>query len=279
MLWLPPMQEIKFVTVNDMYEFVQTNETPLLSNYSADFWTEYVQNYARYDKLFNRYYKNFYYFNQDVNLSPEEVQPDFTEDVYNLLMMNSKRYSELYRVHVVNDANYSIIDNYDVTETKEGENAKTITDTFGSKTDSSTSSKDITDVFGQRIISEENTIGSQENSAVDKVAPYDSETFSNESRAETNLGERQDESTKTHNTFTDTHGTETESSTTYGTHSDTHEHEGSDSYTITKKGNIGVQTQSEVMDKHVRFWNGYNFYRIIFEDICKDLLLIERGYL
>lgn len=274
-----PMQKIEFVTVKQMYDFSRLNQTPLLSNYNAEFWSEYLTNYARYDRVFNRLYKNFYYFNQDANLTADEVQPEFTEDVYGLLLMNHKKYSELYRVHVVDDDTYSIIDNYDVTETKEGENAKTITDSFGQKIENIEGSKDLTDLYGQRITSGQNITGNQSNSAVDRVAPYNSENFSNENRNETTLGQRTDTSSTTQNTVTDTHNTDTETTTTYNAHEDTHEHEGSDSYELHRKGNIGVQTQSEVMQKHVNFWKGYSFYKIIFDDICKELLLIERGYI
>lgn len=244
-MWIPPMQKIEFVTVNQMYQLTQVNEIPLLSDYTAEFWSEYLQNYVRYDRLFNRLYKNFYYFNQGVNLQPSEVQPDFTEDVYGLLLMNHKRYSELYRIHVVNDENYSIIDNYDITETKTGEH-----------------SKEITDNFGQRITNGNATTGQQTNGMVEKVAPYDSEQFSNENSAEQTLGSRTDTSQSTVSAI-----------------EDTHEHTGSDSYNLRRKGNIGVQTQSEVMKKHEQFWNRYNFYKIIFDDICSELLLIDNGYI
>ena len=256
-----PMQKIEFVTVKQMYDFAQQNETPLLSDYTAEFWNEYLTNYSRYDRIFNRLYKGFYYFNQDANLTADVVQPEFTEDVYGLLLMNHKKYSELYRVHVVDDDTYSIIDNYDVLETKEGEHAKVITDSHG---------RILTDVYGQRVSSGENITGAQSNNSTEKVAPYNSENFSNENRNDISLGQRTDTSSNTVNTATDTHTTSGE---------DTHEHEGSDSYELRRKGNIGVQTQSEVMKKHVDFWKGFNFYKIIFDDICRELLLIEKGYI
>ena len=90
-----PMQKIEFVTVKQMYDFAQQNETPLLSDYTAEFWNEYLTNYSRYDRIFNRLYKGFYYFNQDANSTADVVQPEFTEDVYGLLLMNHKKYSEL----------------------------------------------------------------------------------------------------------------------------------------------------------------------------------------
>lgn len=278
-MWMLPMQKIEFVTVKQMYKLSQLRNQPLLSDYTAEFWSEYLQNFARYDRVFNRLYRDFYYFNQEVNSTAELVQPEFTEDVYDLLLMNHKKYSELYRIHVVEDNTYSILDNYDVTETREGESLKTITDTFGQKVDTEQGSKDLTDMFGQRITNAQNTTGSQNNTAVDKVAPYDSENFSNENRNETTLGQRSDTGTTTENAVTDSHNTDTENTYTHGSHEDTHEHEGSDSYTLRRKGNIGVQTQTEVMEKHANFWKGFNFYKIIFDDICKELLLIDHGYI
>lgn len=278
-MWNPYFQKIEFVTVDQMYKFVQTNNTALLSDYNAEFWQDYLANHQRYDRIFRRLYKNFYYFNQDANLTANEVTPEFIEDVYGLLLMNTKRYSELYRIHVVDDNTYSIIDNYDVTETREGTNAKTITDNYGQQIDSTEDAKTLTDAYGQRISSNQSTIGTQQNTAVDKTAPYDSEDFSNQSRAETNLGQRQDSSTTTQNAVSDTHTTDDKLTFTKGAREDTHEHEGSDSYELHRKGNIGVQTQTEVMEKHERFWKGFNFYKIIFDDICKELLLIQKGYL
>lgn len=278
-MWMLPMQKIEFVTVKQMYELSQLNNEPLLSDYTAEFWNAYVQNFERYDRVFNRMYRDFYYFNQDANSTAELVQPEFTEDVYGLLLMNHKKYSELYRVQVVDDETYSIIDNYDVTETREGEVNKTITDSFGQRIENIIGSNDLTDLYGQRITSGQNITGNQSNSAVDKVAPYDSETFSNENRNETTLGQRTDTTSTTQNTVTDTHNTDTETTATYNAHEDAHEHAGTDSYELHRKGNIGVQTQSEVMKKHVDFWKGFNFYKIIFDDICKELLLIEKGYL
>lgn len=278
-MWNPYFQKIEFVTVDQMCKFVQTNNTALLSDYNAEFWQDYLANHQRYDRIFRRLYKNFYYFNQDANLTADEVTPEFIEDVYGLLLINTKRYSELYRIHVVDDDTYSIIDNYDVTETKEGKNAKTITDNYGQQIDSTEDAKTLTDAYGQRISSNQSTIGTQQNTAVDKVAPYDSEDFSNQSRAETNLGQRQDSSTTTQNAVSDTHTTDDKLTFTKGAREDTHEHDGSDSYELHRKGNIGVQTQTEVMEKHERFWKGFNFYKIIFDDICKELLLIQKGYL
>ena len=245
MMWYPPMKKIEFITVKEMYAYTKENHIKLLSDYTAEFWAEYLQNYEQYDRLFNRMFLNSYYFIQETDEPVETVQPNFTEAVYDLLLMNTKRYSELYRINVVDDEAYSIIDNYDVTETREG-----------------SFSKDITDNFGQRVSTGNDVSGAQINTVTGEVAPYDSETFANESKSTQNLGQRTDTNARTVNAVEDSHA-----------------HEGTDEYELHRKGNIGVQTQSEVMEKHKKFWLGYNFYKIIFDDINKELLLIEKGYL
>ena len=239
MIPMLPMQPINFVTVQQMYNLSKTEDFPLLSEFSDEFWVPYVENYERYDRLFNRLYKNYYYFMQDANLQATEVQPDFTESVYDLLLMNRKKYSELYRIHTLDSESYNVAGNYDITETKEGENAKTDTDTYG---------RQLTDV-----------IGTQSNNSTEKVAPYNSENFTNENRIEASLGQR-----------TDTH-------TNSGT--DSHQRYGTDSYELHRTGNDGRYKPTELIQSHIGLWNGFNFYKIIFADICKELLLIDKGYI
>jgi hypothetical protein len=273
------MQKIEFVTVKQMLDFVQTNDTPLLSSFDADFWREYVANHEYYDKVFARLYKNFYYFNQDANDTKENVTPDFITDVYGLLMANRKRYSELYRINLVDDEQYSIIDNYDVTETIEKTDSKTDSIEYGQKVTSREDQHDLTDTYGNRQTTNNSTVGAQQNTSTEKVAPYDSEDFSNNTQSTVNLGSRSDNSTTQQAAATDTHNTTIEGSVTEGTHTDARTVDGTAEQTLHRKGNIGVQTQSEVMEKHARFWRSYSFYKIVFEDICRELLLIDNAYI
>lgn len=279
MTWIPPMQKIEFVTVKQMLDSVQTNDTPLLSSFDADFWREYVANHEYYDKVFARLYKNFYYFNQDANDTKENVTPDFITDVYGLLMLNRKRYSELYRINVVDDQQYSILDNYDVTETLEKSDSKTDTIEYGEKVTNREDQHDLTDTYGNRQTTNNSTVGAQQNTSTEQVAPYDSEDFANNNQSTVNLGSRTDSSTTQQATATDTHNTTIEGSVTEGTHTDERTIAGTGEHTLHKKGNIGVQTQSEVMEKHEKFWRSYSFYKIIFDDICRELLLIDNAYI
>ena len=58
-------QKVKWISVNDMYEYARANNLALLSLFGDDFWDEYITNYSRYDALFRRKYKNFRYFDQN----------------------------------------------------------------------------------------------------------------------------------------------------------------------------------------------------------------------
>ena len=244
MNWL---EQIKHITVNDMYKYTKQENIPLLSlgDNEFPFWADYVEHFAEYDMIFNRMFKGFYYFNQEEDEEVSPVTQAFRAEVNAMLRMNAKRYSELWRVHVISDENYSVIDNYDVTETKETEG-----------------NRDTTDNIGARITNSNLTTGAQENSGTNKVSPFDSEAFNNDSQYSQNIGSRSDTG-----------------STTEQARVNTREETTGENYTLRRKGNIGTTTQSDVMKKHVDFWTSYDFYRMVFNDICKEMLLIEKAYI
>ena len=324
------------ITVNDMYKDARSSNAPLLSNYEAPFWSEYISDFSNYDRVFNRLYKSFEYFLQEEDDSVSECRSNFTEDVKCLLIANSKKYSELYRTYKIDDSIYSLTDNYDVTETYSGNKLTTIESRLGSRTDNAKSSDVIgsktdsienTDVIGGITNTEtmnngvkntnenttygakntnENTIyGSGSSETVDEVSPMDSNMFYNNNKNSTITSEKADSKQTTHSTFTDskqtTYSAFTDSKTineaertntsnnvinsgeqnnssnntyTKGEQSDTHNHDETESYNIRKRGNIGVQTATDMISKHNQFWNSYEFYTLIFKDICKELLSI-----
>lgn len=109
-------------TVKEMYEVTKIAGTPLLSNFNAVFWTDYIEHYTELDRYFARRYRSFRYFAQEESDTIEVVTQNFTSSVYEHLLVNKKRYEELYRVQSVNDTEYMLLDNYNVntTITKEG---------------------------------------------------------------------------------------------------------------------------------------------------------------
>ena len=58
---------------------------------------------------------------------------------------------------------------------------------------------------------------------------------------------------------------------TIGTHTDTVDGQ---QVTNTRRGNIGVQSSSEIAEKFVSMWSKYKFIELIFEDFCKQFLII-----
>ena len=324
------------ITVNDMYKDARSSNAPLLSNYDAPFWSEYVSDFSNYDRVFNRLYKSFEYFLQEEDDSVSECRSNFTEDVKCLLIANSKKYSELYRTYKIDDSIYSLTDNYDVTETYSGNKLTNIESRLGSRTDntetsdvigSKTDSIENTDIIGAINNTEtmnngakntnentsygakntnENTIyGSGSSETVGEVSPMDSNMFYNNNKNSTTTSEKTDSKQITNAAFTDSKQTtystftdskiinEAERTNTSnnvinsgeqnnssknkyikGEQSDTHNHDETESYNIRKRGNIGVQTATDMISKHNQFWNSYEFYTLIFKDICKELLSI-----
>ena len=250
-------------TVKDMYESAVLKDIELLSTYGGDFWNEYIQNHKEYDRLFMRMFKSFIYFLQDGSESIDVVLTNFVEDVKLHLMINSKKYSELYRTYIVNDNDYMLLDNYNVKETMNKQNSYEGNDVLGKRDDVTN------DTIGAITTNTTSTIGEQTNSEIKKVSPYDSNSFNNESGTDSNFGTRSDSGNTTTNEHTDN------LTFTKGQQTDSHSNNSTESYELTRKGNIGVQTGADMLKKHNSFWTSYEFYTMIFKDICKELLLVD----
>ena len=244
---------MKWVKVNDMYDYSKSVHAPLLSDFGEDdenilFWHDYVENYEKYDKLFRRMYASFRYFLQtpvsqfDELIESEigDITLDFTDEVYNHLMVNAKKYEELYRVNVVPDNDYSILDNYNVTEVMERETSKTEADVYGSRTDTT-----------------DDTIGDREDTSLGAIEGFNSSSFTDRDRTTINTGEQ-----------------ENSRNFLKGQQSDSHTGSGTEDYTFTKRGNIGVKTVSQVMKEHIGLWEKWEFYTYIFQEISSELLLV-----
>ena len=162
-------------TVKEMYEVTKSAGTPLLSNFNDIFWNDYIEHYTELDRYFARRYCSFRYFAQEESDTVEVVTQNFTSSVYEHLLVNKKRYEELYRVQSVNDNDYMLLDNYNVNETvtKEGSGNGSI-------------------VSGEREDKIFNTT---------KVSPFDSENFYNDTTSDgsTRKGSETDTTNNTYN--------------------------------------------------------------------------------
>lgn len=274
------------ITVNQMYQLTKSENKPLLSDYDSDFWADYVSNFSSYDLAFRRMFFSFGYFLQNENSDVLEVTSDFISDVRAFLLCNDKKYSELYRTYVINDDDYMLVDNYNITETKNssitnenvydyGAKSENESTTIGSREDASQSTTSTSD----RTDTNNSTVGSQNNTNISTVAPYDEDVFHNRQKDDNNIGSRTDNSTNVigAQTVTDKNtsslGEQINSfSSNTNAFQNTSSLNESENYTLTKKGNIGVQTGADMLQKHEAYWTKYEFYTLIFKEIYDALL-------
>lgn len=238
------------LTIDKLYNMSKQggdDNFPLLTNYSSsqdvDWWADYVTYYEAYDWMFRQKYKSFVFFDQDPEDTDADIMEKFGMTVYAWLGMNDKRYSELYRIHVIpDDENYVLTDNYNMNETYEGSNTGAAAQTTGQRTDVNI-----------------DNVGSQNSANQNSIAGWNSSDQNALDASASSVGTRQDT-----NQFTK------------GEETDTTQTQGSDEHTIRRWGNIGIQSVMDQLTKQEKFWQTYNFYNIVFEDICKNFLLIGR---
>lgn len=229
-------------SVHEIYKNSKTAEVPLLSNFNGDFWVGYLENYERFDNMYARMYYSFIYYNKlvDENDSMDNIRISFTNDVYNILMKNSKKYSELFRIqNIPDDESYSVINDFNKHEVYSGNN-----------------NVQSAEINGQRTDVTIDNIGEQNSADLNKVTGWDSGTENTKDSNSSSVGTRED----THQF-------------TKGQEENTARSAEQSSHNIRVYGNVGM-APDEVLKKHYNFWNLFNFYETIFNDICEELLLI-----
>lgn len=291
MWWSEYCKPEPIITVDDMYKRTKTLNIPLLSNYNAEFWANYRTNYAYFDEIFRRRYRSFAYFMQDYGSKVEDVQPEFTTAVYGVLLKNAKKYAELYRIQDIDDTEYSLLDNYNMIETMDRDTTSGNTRTHDAHTDILTHTsdaykdEDTTEYdYAEKVTDNDRTIntGEQENTKTNTVSAYNDADYEPDNKSVDSLGEREDTDnlTVTEHSHKDT-VTETidqaehvvTDNNAYAEYGITDAGSGTEDYTLTRRGNIGVTTATQMMESAWEAWNNiFNFYDTIFADIAKELL-------
>lgn len=285
--------------IKDIYTYNKEHTTPMLSTFvsvaggSVDFWKPYKDNYAYFDRVFMKKYRSWFPMDQDGDL--EEIVAEFADDVKGWLMINDKRYSELYRMQTIpDDEKYSLTDNvseHEVIETEFGKEVtfnkglQEITDsgtaTFGAHTDTEDNSR----TYGEQEIETDatTTTGATGKTITDSTSAFNDSTFANVDKSVEEDDSRQDtvDQTVTNGAHTDTE----DLSRTYGTHTDTNGNtrtdgaredkttdDGSETVTRDRAGNIGVMTVDQMLTIHKETWVDFSFYEIIFAEITRELL-------
>lgn len=217
-------------------------------------------------------------------------------------------YSILDPYHVTEEhnieANTSMTDNIGArTDTKSGQLS------YGAKSESESNSfvhgaKSETDGetlnYGQDVTETETEMntGSQQNTTENTVSADNVSTYSPKDFIDNNLGSRQDTSettetrqsrqdsksgTHTEATYTDTeskshsavaHTDSTSDTNIYGAHTNTHLGEDITEKSITKRGNLGIYSNTKLLSEHNELWTAFNFYKMIFDEIAEQFLRI-----
>lgn len=234
-------------TVKEMFKYNHTGGRyvhilPINTGY--DWWAEYENNIAVFDRAFATRFASFTY--KPLLDDPEDIAgllSAFCDDVEALFAKNLKKYAELFRIHTVSDLDLPINFNYDMQEVM----ARSTSDQSAV-------------ITGQRTDINNVEIGNQKQGNVNKVTAFNSNNENTNNTQSTEVGSRNDVTQFTKGQETDT---------TQGT--------GTENYTLTRKGNIGTQNAANIMDDFLDLVgrDDFVFYNIIFDDICMELLQID----
>lgn len=236
-------------TVKELFKIARNDGNPLFPEFDSEWWTNTYNSETDFDidLLFTRYYSNYEFYSSLEDLFDEYTDAsafsDFQQAVYTLFLKNDKKYTELYRIHTIpDDEAYALTNNYDMHETYSGSNTGASSQITGQRTDVTI-----------------DQIGSQNASNVNKTTGYNSSSENVNDSSDSATGDRED----THQF-------------TKGQEQDTARTQGTDAHTLRRYGNIGVMTVDDLLKKHTDFWLTWDFLQVIFDDICRDYLLIGR---
>ena len=285
--------------IKDIYNYQKDHTTPMLSSFTSvaggdvDFWKPYKDNYAYFDRIFMKKYRSWYPMDQDGEVN--EIAAEFADDVKGWLMINDKRYSELFRIQsIADDEKYSLTDNvyeHEVTETAFG---KMVTFNKGEQEIKDEGSTDYglhettdnkTLGYGEHVIETGVTenLGVTEKTIEDSTSAYNASGYSatDKSVTSTDAVENGTDTTVTDNEHEDTdnrtitskaHKDETANTRTDGAREDTTEDSGTETVTRDRAGNVGIKDVAQILMDQEEMWVNFSFFELIFAEITRELL-------
>lgn len=263
--------------VEELYKTAKQSNVALLPvNTNFEWWEEYENNSSIYDRYILDTFRNFYYWVVFNGSTPAEALEDFKEAITSFLTINRKRYSELYRLHVLPDSAYDIVNNYSVTENStrtitEGERSDTQATSLGAHTDAETTT------IGSRTDSSSNSTGARSDTSEEEVSAFNSSEYQDANKTTNNTGAQT-------STGSITSGEQSNSvNTSFGAQSNSEtltkgEQENEEVFELTRAGNIGVQTPADVIGGHLDLWDRFNFYNQIFDEIAKAYFVCQNRH-
>lgn len=219
----------------------------------------------------------------------DDVLDEFKQDVFALLVKNRVAYQHLF---ALNGLTYDPIANYDKhstittkhdgtenTTANNGDHSEThnmgaqATTTNYGKQDTSTEYGSVStqDSIGQVTVTTDHKVSGYNDPSMTE-ASQDVQATAASTNGHTEQARTDTESTAEH-ADTVNSGAREDSVTTTQTKDATSNTASNYTDTVTDetKGNIGVTTTQQMMESEVKFWDSYNFYDKIFEDILKTL--------
>ena len=274
------MSTFKPKKVIELYKSILPAGELFPTNTTFDFWDDvYGAASAEYDREFARRYKNFLFFDFLEAETTSDALTNFKADVLSILTFNQKRYEEMYRVFCVTDDDDPLTYNYDMVETTGAQHTETEYGATSQTKGQETFTKgQETFTKGEEQLtkgSQSNTIGGTTNTHA--VAPYNvstltpesSDTMTQQSNTEGQRIDTEGQRIDTNSQRQDTNSARTDTALAHTDQTD------SDEWTLTRRGNIGVQTASDMLRLHTQYWTEqYKFMQLIFDDIAAQLLLI-----
>ena len=274
------MSTFKPKKIIELYKSILPAGELFPTNTTFNFWDDvYGAASAEYDREFARRYKNFLFFDFLEAETTSDALTNFKSDVLSILTFNKKRYEEMYRVFCVTDEDDPLTYNYDMVETTGAQHTETEYGATSQTKGQETFTKgQETFTKGEEQLtkgSQSNTIGGTTNTHA--VAPYNvstltpesSDTMTQQSNTEGQRIDTEGQRIDTNSQRQDTNSARTDTALAHTDQVD------SDEWTLTRRGNIGVQTASDMLRLHTQYWTEqYKFMQLIFDEIAAQLLLI-----
>lgn len=238
--------------VEQLYNEAKLESSSLLPvNTNFSWWEEYENNSSIFDRYILDTFRDFYYWPVFSDSTQADALADFKEAVNSFLFINQKRYAELYRLHVLPEGAYDMVNNYSLVETHES------TFNEGARTDSSSNT------LGARTDSASNQIGARADTIENDVSAFNSTDYQDSTKTYDNTGAQTNSSSATvgaqSNSASNVKGAQ----------------ENAESVEIHRDGNIGVQTPADVIGGHLDLWDRFNFYKQIFDEIAQSYFVCQ----
>lgn len=268
----------KSANIDALYNYAKSNGITLFPTENYDFWAAYDAAYQKFDRYFYQKYRAFKVMQDyEASASDADMLSDFKAIIDAHFFMNAKRYSELYRVQVLANDAYDVVNNYDLNETIMRRNTGTVADARGARSDSATKGAASTQTaYGERSSSNATTLGNQTSTSTQSRSAFNAGELVEVQGGNIANGARSDSATLTEQAHTDstTEAARTDSAT-IGAQTNTRTDDLTENTTIRRYGNIGVQTPADVIGGHIDLWQAFKFYQMIFDEIAAEYLVID----